>query len=53
MTHIYRFNRVLEHILFIVNSDAGFGISVQIYPEIRSPYAFLSVFWGGTGFVDY
>ena len=27
-----------------VITDAGFEISVKIYPEIRSPYTFLSLF---------
>ena len=36
-----------------VISDAGFGTGLKIYPEIRSPYAFLTLFWGDTGFVNY
>ena len=31
-----------------VISDAGFVFSVKIYPGIRTPYAFLSLFSGGT-----
>ena len=41
MTHFYSLHLVLEQ---NVVSDAGFVFSVKIYPGIRSPYVFLSLF---------
>ena len=36
----------------IPKSDTGFEISVKIYPRIRTPYAFLSLFSGDTATLE-